>query len=65
MSGTIKCHCEFPQGFGEKSGILCETNGKFLKALLCGPESFCVGPSTKEHAVNGTNSLCKNGNIKP
>ena len=56
-----KCHCEFEYGFGNKSGILCERNGTFENALLCGLSSFCTGPFIEQEAVNGTNTLCKQG----
>ena len=60
-----KCYCEFQNGSGQKSGILCKRNGSFQKALLCGldPENpqICSGPSTKEYAVNATTALCKSG----
>ena len=63
MLVVSKCHCEFKNGGGEKSGILCERNGVFEKALLCGPDSVCIGPSWEQDATNGTNTLCKQGMI--
>lgn len=56
-----KCHCEFKYGFGKKSGILCERNGTFKKALLCGISSFCTGPSNEQEAAIGTSALCTHG----
>lgn len=61
QSEKMRCYCEFQNGGGNDSGILCERKGIFQKALLCGIESVCVGPYTKESAVNGTSTLCKKG----
>ena len=59
MLAEKKCYCEFEDGFGEKSGILCKTNGTFEKALLCGSNSFCMGPSHEQEASVGTSEMCK------
>ena len=56
-----KCFCEYHNGQGNDNGILCERNGTFQKALLCGENKSCSGPSTEEDAVNGTIGLCKQG----
>ena len=56
-----KCHCEFKYGFDEKGGILCKTNGTFEKALLCGSNSFCTGPSNEQEAAFGTSEMCTQG----
>ena len=58
-----KCYCEFKNGYGEKSGILCERNGTFEKALLCGLTSYCTGPSSEQDAANGTSAMCTQGKI--
>ena len=58
---TNKCICEYQNGQGRNSGILCERNGKFQKALLCGLDQTCSGPSKEEVALNGTLGLCKKG----
>ena len=58
-----KCYCEFKNGVGEKSGILCERTGIFEKALLCGPDSICTGPFSEQDAINETDALCKQGMI--
>ena len=56
-----KCFCEYHNGQGENSGVLCNRNGTYQKALKCGLEQSCLGPSTKKNAVNGTGGLCKQG----
>ena len=56
-----KCFCEYHNGQGSNSGILCERNGTFQKALLCGKDQICSGPSTEEDAVNEPSGLCKQG----
>ena len=58
---TDKCFCESHNGFGENSGILCKRNDTFQKALLCGLDQVCSGPSTEMDAVNGTSGLCIQG----
>ena len=58
---TTKCYCEYQNGRGNNNGILCERNGTFQKALLCGGDQICSGPSTEEDAVSGTVGLCKQG----
>lgn len=63
MLAVTKCYCEFKNGFGDRSGILCKRNDIFEKALFCGPESFCTGPSIEQVATNGTSTLCKEGKI--
>ena len=63
MLVVSKCHCEFKNGGGEKSGILCERNGIFEKALICGLESVCTGPFSEQDAINETDALCKQGKI--
>ena len=56
-----KCYYEYHNGRGNNNGILCERNGTFQKALLCGLEQVCSGASTQEDAVNGIIGLCKQG----
>ena len=56
-----KCFCEFQSGRGEKSGVLCETNGTFQRAFLCGLDQICSGSSSEEEAVNDTSELCTYG----
>ena len=56
-----KCFCESHNGQGENSGILCMRNDTFQKALLCGLDQICSGPSTERDAVNETSGLCKQG----
>ena len=63
MLVVSKCHCEFKNGGNKKSGILCERNGIFEKALLCGPEGVCTGPFHEQDARNGTDTLCKLGKL--
>ena len=56
-----ECFCEFHNGQGENGGILCKRNDTFQKALLCGLDQICAGPSTERDAVNGTTGLCTQG----
>ena len=56
-----KCFCEHHNGKGKNSGILCERDTTFQKALLCGLDQICSGPSTEGEAVNGTSGLCQQG----
>ena len=56
-----KCFCEYFNGQGENSGILCNRNGTYQKALICGIEQICSGPSTEEDASYGMGGLCKQG----
>ena len=55
------CYCEIPNGFGTNSGIICERSGTFQKALLCGLDTFCSGPSTKKDADIEMINFCKIG----
>ena len=64
MLAEKKCYCEFEDGFGEKSGILCKRNDTFERALLCGLKSFCKGPSNEQEAVIGTSTMCTQGTGK-
>lgn len=63
MLVVSKCYCEFKNGGGEKNGILCERRGIFEKALLCGSNHFCTGPSSEQDATNGFDTLCEQGEI--
>ena len=56
-----KCFCEYHNGQGIDNGILCERNGTFQRALTCGEDQSCSGPTKEEDAVNGTIGLCTKG----
>ena len=58
MLAESKCYCEFENGYHENSGILCEKNGTFQKAIVCGSKAFCTGPSSEQDAANGTSGMC-------
>ena len=63
FSVKARCFCESLNSVTGKTGIMCEKNGTFVKATSCFESDFCVGPSSKEKALNGTRKLCSPGNL--
>ena len=61
IPGESLCYCEFQDGGLEKNSVICERNGTFNMASLCGTNEICRGPSTTENAVKGISNLCEEG----
>ena len=42
---------------------MCQKNGTFKTASLCGSDEICIGPFTEKNAVKGIKKLCQRGNV--
>ena len=63
FSVETRCFCESLNSGTGKNGIMCEKNGTFVKATSCVEGDVCLGPSSKEKALNGTRNFCSSGNL--
>ena len=63
FSVETRCFCESLNSGTGKTGIICEKKGTFVKVTSCVEGDFCVGPSSKEKAFNGTRNFCSPGNL--
>ena len=54
-----RCFCEYSNGFGVKSGILCEPTGNHHWVTECPQDHWCTGISNKSSQVVSAIDLCE------
>ena len=59
MKKSATCFCEYSNGFGVKSGMLCERNGSHQLVTQCPQDHWCTGISNNSSQVVNAMDLCE------
>ena len=64
VSNSAICFCENDNGFGDKSGILCEGKDSVYRKSKCLSNQWCTGASNLSSTVTHYTELCEDGNAE-